>query len=361
MMVQRYASMNAPLVTILIDTYNYGQYIEDAVDSVLAQEFPRERREILVVDDGSTDNTAERLKKYGDSIRYLGKENGGQASAFNAGFAQARGEIIAMLDADDLWLPNKLRRVYETFEKNPEAGMIYHRTYMWRGGQELQVDSHFAEVSGVVPASRVSLLSYPMVGTSCLAFRRSVLSTLLPVPVALRTQADAYLTAVIIFVAPVVALPEFLTKYRLHGTNFFQVGENTQARGRIEHRMAMRAVLACEIRAWLERNGHDLASPDLSAYLKQWDKAQEVDGFALQKPSRWDYFRHLLEFPQIYGEIMSPRHRRYGYFRAFGSLILGYDHLHLVDDFRMSYKGAFKKSGREAAFATDEKSAAVKN
>jgi len=55
--------MSAPLVTVLIDTYNYGQFIEEAVESVLAQEFPREQREILVVDDGSTDDTAERLEK----------------------------------------------------------------------------------------------------------------------------------------------------------------------------------------------------------------------------------------------------------------------------------------------------------
>src|SRR5580765_3000865 len=117
--------MNAPLVTVLIDTHNYGQYIEDAVESVLAQEFPREQREILVVDDGSTDDTEERLKKYSDSIRYLRKKNGGQASAFNVGFAEARGEIIATLDSDDLWLPNKLRRVCDIFEKNREAGMVY--------------------------------------------------------------------------------------------------------------------------------------------------------------------------------------------------------------------------------------------
>src|SRR5580704_17547021 len=75
--VARDASMSAPFVTVLIDTYNYGQYIEEAVESVLTQEFPREQREILVVDDGSTDDTAERLKKYSDEIRYVRKPNGG--------------------------------------------------------------------------------------------------------------------------------------------------------------------------------------------------------------------------------------------------------------------------------------------
>jgi len=353
--------MNAPLVTVLIDTYNYGRYVEEAVESVLAQEFPREQREILVVDDGSTDDTEERLKKYGDSIRYLRKPNGGQASAFNFGFATARGEIVAMLDADDVWLPDKLRRVCEIFEKNPDAGMVYHRTHMWRGREELQVDSHFAEVSGRVTENRSSMLRYSMVATSCLAFRRGVLNKLLPVPEALRTQADAYITALIIFVAPVVALPEFLAKYRIHGTNLFYISEGKPARNHIEHRMTMRAILSAEIRAWLERNGHDLASPDLKAYLKQWTKSQELDSFALRKPSRWNYFLHLIEFPRIYGKIMSSRHLLYTYVRAFCALLLGYDRLHLVDDFRKSYKGVFGKPLRESVFSEGKRAAAAKN
>jgi len=353
--------MSAPLVTVLIDTYNYGQYIEEAIDSALAQEFPRERREILVVDDGSTDDTTARLKKYGNLIRYLHKPNGGQASAFNFGFAEARGEIIATLDADDVWLPDKLRRVCETFEENPDAGMVYHRTHWWRVGEQVTNDRYFVEVSGSIPENRVSLLRYPMIATSCLAFRRSALNLLLPVPESLRSQADAYLTALIIFVAPVAALPELLAKYRLHGANLFQAAEGEAGRGRIEHRMAMRAALSKEIRAWLERHGHDLASPNLQAYLKQWTKAQEQDGFELRKPSRWSYFLHLVEYPRVYRELKSTRHRLYDYIRAFSALILGYDHLHLVDDLRQKYKGLLDKPAREAMTSKERKESLVTN
>jgi glycosyltransferase involved in cell wall biosynthesis len=333
--------MSAPFVSVVIDTYNYGQYVEEAIASVLAQEFSAERREIVVVDDGSTDDTAERLKKYGDKIHYLRKPNGGQASAFNFGFAAARGDIIATLDADDLWLPGKLRRVCEAFEKNPDAGMIYHRTHLWRGGEQVEDDTYFAEVSGHVPESRASLLRYPMIGTSCLAFRRSALDALLPVPEALRSQADAYLTALVIFVAPVVALPEFLAKYRLHGANLFQGGAIGAARGAIEHRMAMRAELLAEIKKWLAARDRNLASADLQAYLTQWTKAQEADAFKLQKPGRWTYFRHLVEFPRVYGEILSSRHLIYAYVRAFGALLLGYDHLHLLDVLQKRRKALF--------------------
>jgi glycosyltransferase involved in cell wall biosynthesis len=340
--------MSVPLVTVLVDTYNYGHFVEEALASVLAQEFPPDQREILVIDDGSTDDTAERLKKYGDSIRYLRKPNGGQATAFNFGFAAARGDIIVTLDADDVWLPSKLRRVCETFEKNPDAGMVYHRSYLWRDGQRDTSDSVFAEVSGRVPASRISLLRYPMVSTSCLAFRRSALRRLVPVPEGLRSQADAYLTALIIFVAPVAALPEFLARYRLHGANLFQVNAGEATRDRIEHRIAMRGILVTEIQRWLQGNGDDLHSQDLQAYLKQWTKAQEVDGFELHKPGRWKYFQHLLEYPRIYGEIMSERHQLYSYIRAFAALVLGYDHLHLLDRFRKTYKQQFGGLAEEA-------------
>src|SRR5258705_3481772 len=112
--------MKAPFVSVLIDTCNYGEFIEEAVSSALAQDFPAEQREILVVDDGSTDDTQERLRKFGDTIRYLRKANGGQASAFNFGFEHARGEVIALLDADDVWLPGKLERLYEVFGQHSD-------------------------------------------------------------------------------------------------------------------------------------------------------------------------------------------------------------------------------------------------
>jgi glycosyltransferase involved in cell wall biosynthesis len=351
--------MKAPFFTVLIDTYNYGQYIEEAVGSVLAQNFPAAECETLVVDDGSTDDTAERLKKYGDAIRYLRKANGGQASAFNFGFEEARGEVVALLDADDLWLPDKLGRVYETFERNASAGMVYHRVHLWKSTGELSEDSYFIPVSGNVTESRRALLQYPMAGTSCLAFRRNALKELLPVPETLRSQADAYLTALIIFVAPVVAVPEFLGKYRLHGANLFQSDAGRATLGQIEHRIAMRGALLAEIETWLRKHGKDVSSRDIRAYLKQWSKAQERDEFALRAPGRWEYFRHLLEYPRIYGEIMTDRHRAYSYLRAFAALFLGYHHVHMLDDLRRKSKG-MDHSSAEKGLAEKEKVLAAK-
>ena len=337
--------MKAPFFTVLIDTYNYAEYIEDAVASALEQDFPPEEREILVVDDGSTDDTEERLHKFGQAIRYFRKPNGGQASAFNFGFAQAQGEVVALLDADDIWLPEKLGRVYEAFERHSGAGMVYHRVHLWDGARDISEDTYFIPVSGRVPESRQALLQYPMVGTSCLAFRREALRRLLPVPESLRFQADAYLTALVIFVAEVAAMPEFLGKYRLHGTNLFQSNAERVSSSQIARRMATREALLGEIQNWLKRHGESVDSQEISRYLKQWVKAQEADGFVLRKPGRWKYFRHLIDFPRTYGEIMTPRHRTYSYLRAIAALFLGYHHLHVLDDVRMKSKRMLASSG----------------
>jgi glycosyltransferase involved in cell wall biosynthesis len=350
--------MKAPLISVLIDTYNYGQYVEEAVESVLAQDFPVEEREILVVDDGSTDDTAERLQKFRESIHYLRKPNGGQASAFNYGFERARGEIIALLDADDTWLPDKLRRVREAFQANPEAGMVYHRVYLWEEGKETSIDPYFVPVSGRVTENRGALLSYPMTGTSSLAFRKSALDFLLPVPEELKSQADAYLTALIIFVAKVEAIPEFLGTYRLHGANLFQANGQKAPRAQIVNRMAMREILLKEVERWLTERGHDLHDADLGAYIQQWRKAQERDRFLLDAPSRWTFFRHLLEYPRLYGDLMKARHQLYSYVQAFGALFLGYRHFHILEDTRSSYKRVVGPSNKVTRVGEEKTSSA---
>src|ERR1700678_2794924 len=112
--------MTDPLISVLIDTYNHERYIEQAIVSVLEQDFPSDDVEILVVDDGSTDKTSSIIRRFVPRVRYLRKENGGQASAFNAAISEARGEIIAFLDGDDWWAKEKLSAVLDAFAKNPK-------------------------------------------------------------------------------------------------------------------------------------------------------------------------------------------------------------------------------------------------
>jgi glycosyltransferase involved in cell wall biosynthesis len=98
--------MSRELVSVVIPSYNYGRFVTLAVDSALAQTYPN--IEVIVVDDGSKDDTRERLAPYGDRVRYIYQENGGLSAARNTGIRHARGTWVALLDADDLWHPQKI-------------------------------------------------------------------------------------------------------------------------------------------------------------------------------------------------------------------------------------------------------------
>src|SRR5436305_1267238 len=97
-------SDSAITIDIVVNNYNYEAYVRQAVDSACAQEYPSAN--VIVVDDGSTDGSRDVLAAYGDEIDLVLKENGGQASALNAGFARCRGQAVIFLDADDVLAPN---------------------------------------------------------------------------------------------------------------------------------------------------------------------------------------------------------------------------------------------------------------
>src|SRR3989442_14806578 len=100
------ATSGSPRVSVIIPVFNQAAYLPAAIDSVLAQTW--KDYELLVIDDGSTDRSGEVARGYGDRLRYVRKENGGGASAVNAGVRHSRGEWIALLPSDDMWEPQKL-------------------------------------------------------------------------------------------------------------------------------------------------------------------------------------------------------------------------------------------------------------
>jgi glycosyltransferase involved in cell wall biosynthesis len=318
--------LSLPAITVLIDSYNYGRYVEAAIDSVLVQDFPQDQVEILVVDDGSTDDTRERVAKYGERVRYLWKENGGQASAFNLGFAEARGEIIATLDGDDYFLPGKLRRVAEEFEKDRDAGMVYHaRRNLTESTGALSEPEFFAE-SGFLGADEARLLRYELYPTSCLAFRRDVVRRLLPIPESLRIQADGHLVLLMPLIAPVDAVMERLSVYRLHGRNLFFLDERTAPVDERRKWIASFRRVIDEGAAWAATHHDELAAKGVrpDRYFERFRNALRTREFAIEAPGRFEWFAFLLRRNWTEAPVQSWRGTAAGFVRAFGGLVSGY-------------------------------------
>jgi glycosyltransferase involved in cell wall biosynthesis len=217
--------MSMPFITVLIDTYNHQLFIEDAINSVLSQDFSASEIEIVVVDDGSTDRTPEIVRTFEPRVRLIRKLNGGQGSAFNAGIPECRGEIIAFLDGDDWWVPGKLAKVLAVFDRHPEIGMVGHGTIAFYedGKQHTEVLKEAAQFSlNSMEGVGMFRVRKNFLGTRT-TVRASVLRRLLPVPEVIRIEADEFVFTMAAVFAEVYILPEALFHYRIHGNNQFSL------------------------------------------------------------------------------------------------------------------------------------------
>lgn len=122
------ARAREPLVSVVIPAYNCADFIGDALDSILHQEYPA--LEVFVVDDGSTDGTCDVVARRGSAVTLIRQPNAGAAVARNEGMQRARGEYVAFLDADDLWLPGKLRLQVKHLERHADVGMCCTRWHL---------------------------------------------------------------------------------------------------------------------------------------------------------------------------------------------------------------------------------------
>lgn len=201
-----------PLVSVVLNNFNYGRYLDAAIRSVLEQTYARV--ELIIVDDGSTDESRAVAERHAGRAVLVFKENGGQASALNAGVARAKGELVCFLDADDLWLPGKLDAVVRAFQLDPSIGWVRHKLAVVNEALEPQGAQipEFAG-SGVFAGGRYHYLERrATVSTSALCLRAEVCAAIFPIPerdevgdaagggggaqpVRLNFDADAYLTA----------------------------------------------------------------------------------------------------------------------------------------------------------------------
>lgn len=215
----------APLVSIIINNYNYGRFIRDAIESALRQSYGR--IEVLVVDDGSTDDSREIIESYGERLIPVFKANGGQASAFNAGFAHSRGDIVIFLDADDELLPDTVERVAKAFDDDPDLVKVQYRLEIVT--TEGAPTGNFTPPAGLpLPSGdlRKHILRFPddvrTPPASGNAFHAAALREIMPMPLnGGRTGADRYLFNLVPLFGTVVSLPSTGGRYRAHGSNSF--------------------------------------------------------------------------------------------------------------------------------------------
>jgi glycosyltransferase involved in cell wall biosynthesis len=130
---------SSPLVSIIIPTYNYAKYIGDAVESILNSDFDKDKIEIIIIDDGSTDNTAEKIATYGNRVKYIFQENLGKAWATKVGIDNCQGKYLFNLDADDIFLPNKIQEVVQIFESDPDIVHIAHPALCWNVDKNIKI------------------------------------------------------------------------------------------------------------------------------------------------------------------------------------------------------------------------------
>lgn len=138
--------MNKPRVSAIIPTYNRGWSIRDAVQSVLAQSY--DDFELIVVDDGSTDNTKELLLKYENKIKYIYQDNKGVSSARNSGIKESRGKYISLLDSDDIWRKKKLYEQIKLIDGNPGIRVCYTNEIWYKNGKHLNQKKKHRKYSG---------------------------------------------------------------------------------------------------------------------------------------------------------------------------------------------------------------------
>lgn len=213
------------LSSIIINNYNYGHFLREAIESALAQTY--EKVEVIVVDDGSTDESREIIASYGKQIQPVLKRNGGQASALNAGFGFSHGDVVFFLDSDDKLIPTAVEQAVQCFqdasvvkahwpllvvnEKGQESGKL-------KPGPPLP-EGELREV--VLRGGPSSCVSSPTSGN---AWRRRFLDKVLPIPEQVnyyKTCADEFLFTLAPVFGLIKAIPEPLGTYRIHGRNIY--------------------------------------------------------------------------------------------------------------------------------------------
>jgi hypothetical protein len=262
------ACTDAPLVSVVINNYNYGRYLRQAIESALQQTHPNV--EIVVVDDGSTDDSRLVLTEYQSRVRLIAKQNGGQASAFNAGVSAALGQFILLLDSDDYLFPTAVQQCLDGFPPGYSRVYFRYRPVDADGGQlsDGPTTRFYRQFDGdfVRNAAETGELHCPPTSTNF--FRADALRASLPVPEEeFRMCADTFVVLRSALHGPVKSLDSELGAYRFHGANSFVTAgaipysDLRRVQSRLDHVARVHRLL----KSTCEMAGLDLRAPRAEA------------------------------------------------------------------------------------------------
>jgi hypothetical protein len=213
-------------VDIVINNHNYGAFLADAIDSARRQ--THSKVSVVVVDDGSTDDSRDVIRGFGEGLTVVLKENGGQASALNAGLERCDGDVVIFLDADDVLHPDAAARVAAAFAADETVAKVQFRMDV--------IDADGLPAGSIKPPEHLSMpsgdleqaeLAYPYdlvwLATSANAFRAEALRSIFPIPEqTYRICADWYLVHLTTLLGRVVSLDRIGASYRIHGGNSYE-------------------------------------------------------------------------------------------------------------------------------------------
>jgi len=207
-------------VSIVINNYNYGRFVRQAIESSLTQTY--EDTEVIIVDDGSTDGSLDIIEEYKDRATVILKNNGGQASAFNVGIARTTGDLILLLDSDDYLFPDAVETCVNQFPDGYSRVFFRLRVVDGHGNRipGSRVALPFMDFDGNAVAAAAEGLGFPSMPTSGNVFDARKLKAVLPIPEEeYRICADAFVFIQTAVSGPVRSIDRELGAYRVHGSN----------------------------------------------------------------------------------------------------------------------------------------------
>jgi len=261
------AALNT-LVSIIINNYNYAAFLRAAIDSALGQSY--RPIEVIVVDDGSIDQSRAIIDSYGDRVKPILKKNGGQASTLNTGFAHCQGDTVIFLDADDVLRPHAAQCVADAFSAQPQTAKIQYRMEVMDGDGKptgaIKPPRHIPLPAGDLKKQEMLFpFDLTWLPTSGNAFSARALRSIFPIPEEVygKVGADWYVAHLTPLFGPVISLDDVCAYYRVHKSNNYELAEPQLNLAHIRQ-----TILYCDdTRSYLLKYADQLGLPDRPAEI----------------------------------------------------------------------------------------------